>query len=223
MGSHQNSCTAVYKSWGNKLWFVAVHYVRKRSGWWSQPFHVKVCVLYVIKDTYTHTDMYTHTHILIQTHSQSHTQSHKHTRIPLSLSKKSMQIDREIEIISLYWVVQRSWFARVNALCNLSHKKSQKVVAATSRPIYRGRWQRMKKNMSSHHFWADQKIVSSWKKCIFWHPISWATIYCLLPGTFWLWAFKNALKVGTVNFANSLSLPSIVKKVHTGSKNSQGT
>ena len=145
MGSHQNSCTAVYKSWGNKLWFVAVHYVRKRSGWWSQPFHVKVCVLYVIKDTYTHTDMYTHTHILIQTHSQSHTQSHKHTCIPLSLSKKSMQIDREIEIISLYWAVQRSWFARVNALCNLSHKKSQKVIAATSRPIYRGRWQRMEK------------------------------------------------------------------------------
>ena len=24
-----------------------------------------------------------------------------------------------------YWAIQRSWFARVNALCNLSRKKSQ--------------------------------------------------------------------------------------------------
>ena len=28
-----------------------------------------------------------------------------------------------------YWAVQRSWFARVNALCNLSHKKSREVAA----------------------------------------------------------------------------------------------
>ena len=34
-----------------------------------------------------------------------------------------------------YWVVQQSWFAIVNALCNLSCKKSQKVIAATSGPI----------------------------------------------------------------------------------------
>ena len=27
----------------------------------------------------------------------------------------------------LYWAIQRSWFARVNALCNLSRKKSRKV------------------------------------------------------------------------------------------------
>ena len=29
----------------------------------------------------------------------------------------------------VYWVIQRSWFARVNALCNLSHKKSREVTA----------------------------------------------------------------------------------------------
>ena len=34
---------------------------------------------------------------------------------------------------------------------------------------------------------------------------------------------QNAFKVGTVKFANSLSLPSIVKKVCIGSKSSQGT
>ena len=36
-------------------------------------------------------------------------------------------------------------------------------------------------------------------------------------------ASKNAVKVGSVKFANSLSPPSIVKKVRTGSKSSQGT
>ena len=34
---------------------------------------------------------------------------------------------------------------------------------------------------------------------------------------------KNAFKAGSVKFANSLSPPSIVKKVRTGSKSSQGT
>ena len=29
----------------------------------------------------------------------------------------------------LYWAIQRSWFARVNALCNLSRKKSREVAA----------------------------------------------------------------------------------------------
>ena len=38
--------------------------------------------------------------------------------------------------------------------------------------------------------------------------------------TFWLRASKNAFKVGRVKFANSLSSPSIVKKVCTGSKSS---
>ena len=29
----------------------------------------------------------------------------------------------------IYWAIQRSWFARVNALCNLSRKKSLEVAA----------------------------------------------------------------------------------------------
>ena len=41
--------------------------------------------------------------------------------------------------------------------------------------------------------------------------------------TQWQWAFKNALEIGTVNFTNSLSPPSILKNVHTESKNSQRT
>ena len=60
-------------------------------------------------------------------------------------------------------------------------------------------------------------------KNVFGHPIARATSYCLLPDTFWLWASKNAFKVSSVKFPNSLSLPSIVKKVITGSKSSQGT
>ena len=53
--------------------------------------------------------------------------------------------------------------------------------------------------------------------------ISRATICCLLPDACWLQASKNAFKVGSVKFANSPSLPFIVKKVCTGSKSSQGT
>ena len=55
------------------------------------------------------------------------------------------------------------------------------------------------------------------------HPIARATSYCLLSDTFCLRASKNVFKVGSVKFANSLSLPSIVKKVRTGSKSIQGT
>ena len=29
----------------------------------------------------------------------------------------------------VYWAIRRSWFARVNALCNLSRKKSREVAA----------------------------------------------------------------------------------------------
>ena len=66
----------------------------------------------------------------------------------------------------------------------------------------------------------DREFV---EKMHFGHPIAWATSYCLLPDTLWLQASKNAFKVGSVKFANSLSPPSIVKKVRTGSKSSQGT
>ena len=31
--------------------------------------------------------------------------------------------------IAKYWAIQRSWFARVNAFCNLSRKKSREVAA----------------------------------------------------------------------------------------------
>ena len=154
-----------------------------------------------------------------------------------------------------YWAIQWSWFAQVNALCNLSHKKSQEVAASLpgwflsrlcftlritmevepriakqykfhhccSCKKYWGNGMEGGKKMSLHCFWADQKIASSWIKCILGHPVAWATSYCLLPGIFWLRASKNAFKVGSVKFANSLSAPSIVKKVHPRSKSSQGT
>ena len=32
-------------------------------------------------------------------------------------------------LMDVYWVIQRSWFARVNALCNLSCKKLREVAA----------------------------------------------------------------------------------------------
>ena len=72
-------------------------------------------------------------------------------------------------------------------------------------------------------FLADHKIASLWKKCILGHPIARATSYCLLPDTFLQGASKNAFKVGSVKFANSVLPPSIVKKVRIGSKSSQGT
>ena len=72
-------------------------------------------------------------------------------------------------------------------------------------------------------FLDDQKIMSLWEKCVLGNPIAGATSYCLLPDTFWLRASTNAFKVCSVKFTNSLSPPSIVKKVCTGSKSSQGT
>ena len=70
----------------------------------------------------------------------------------------------------------------------------------------------------------DCKFVEKKKtKCVLGHPIARATSYCLLPDKLRVQASKNAFKVGSVKFANSLSLPSIVKKVRTGSKSSQGT
>ena len=153
------------------------------------------------------------------------------------------------------WVVQWSWFAWVNVLCNFSCKKSREVAASLlgrflsrrcfmlcitmevepriakqykshhccSCKNYRGKGMEGEKKVSLPRFLADQKITISWKKCVLGHPIAQATSYCLLPDTFWLWASKYAFKVGSVKFTNSLSLPSIVKKVCTGSKSSQGT
>ena len=78
------------------------------------------------------------------------------------------------------------------------------------------------KKVFLRRFLADQKIASSWEKCVLGHPKARATSYCLLPDTFSLRASKNVFKVGRVKFANTLSPPSIVKKVRTGSKSSQG-
>ena len=61
------------------------------------------------------------------------------------------------------------------------------------------------------------------EKIVLGHPIAQAPRYCLLPDTFWLQVSKNAFKVGSVKFVNSVSPPSIVKKARTRSKSSQGT
>ena len=76
--------------------------------------------------------------------------------------------------------------------------------------------------LSFSFFWPeDREFVK--KKCVLGHPIARATSYCLLPDTFWLRASKSVFKAGCVKLANSMSPPSIVKKVRTGSKSSQGT
>ena len=72
-------------------------------------------------------------------------------------------------------------------------------------------------------FWLPRWSRVRRKKSVLGHPIARATNYFLFPNTLWLWASKNAFKVGSVKFANSLPPPSIVKKVCTGSKSSQGT
>ena len=151
-----------------------------------------------------------------------------------------------------YWAAQWSWFAWVNALWDLSKKKLREVAAslpgrflsrrcftlwklnlelrsstnatavAVAKITQEWGW-RVEKKCLLCHFLADQKIVNSWKKYVLGHPMARATSYCLLPDTFWLKASKNVFKVGSVKFANSLSPPSIVKKVCTGSKGNQGT
>ena len=74
--------------------------------------------------------------------------------------------------------------------------------------------------MSLRRFLADQKIASSGvEKKKFWGTSN----KLLLVARHILCASKNAFKVGSVKFANSLSPLSIVKKVRTGSKSSQGT
>ena len=156
---------------------------------------------------------------------------------------------------SVYWAVQWSRFARVNALCNLSRKKSREVAVSLpgrflsrrcfmlcitmevepriakqykchhycSCKNYRGKGMEVEKKVSLRRFWLTRRPASSWKKWVLGHPIARVTSYCLLPDTFWLRASKNAFKVGSVKFANSLSPPSTLKKVRTGSKSSQRT
>ena len=155
--------------------------------------------------------------------------------------------------MSHYWVVWWSWFTWVNAICNLLRKKSWEVTASLlGRFLSRCCFTlcitmevepRIAKKYKCHHcyscknyrdkggetclcvvFWLTRRSrVRAGRECVWGHPIAQATSYCLLPDTLWLGASKNAFTAGTVNLANLLSLPSIVKKIRTGSKNSQGT
>ena len=149
---------------------------------------------------------------------------------------------------SLYWVVHWSWCARVNAVC----KSFTQDVAASLPGWFLSRCcfmlcitmeiePRIAKQYKCHPVavvkitrergWRVDKKFFGWpedrefveKICVLGHPIARATSYCLLPDTFWLQASKNVFKVGSVKLANSLSPPSIVKKVCTGSKSSQET
>ena len=139
----------------------------------------------------------------------------------------------------------------MNALCNLLRKKSLEVAVSLpgqflsrrcftlclttevepriakqykcqhccSRKNYWGKGMEGGKKCLCVVFWLTRR----WKKCVLGHPIAWARSYCLLPDIFWLRASKNDFKVGSVKFANSLSLLSIVKKVpFTGSKAAKG-
>ena len=77
------------------------------------------------------------------------------------------------------------------------------------------------KKVSLHCVLANQKIAILWKKCVLGHEEQ--VIACCLTHYDYGPPKKNAFKVGSVKFANSLSPPSIVKKVRTGSKSNQGT
>ena len=149
-----------------------------------------------------------------------------------------------------YWAIQRRWFARVNALCNLSRKKLWEVAAHSRADFWVGvasccvsQWRFSLELWSSTNantvsvakitVERERRVEKSasffgwpWvhiKKIVLGHPIARATSYCLFPDTLCLQASKNAFEVGSVKFANSLSPPSIVKKVRTGSKSSRGT
>ena len=150
----------------------------------------------------------------------------------------------------VHWAVQLSWFAWMNALCNLLRKKSREVAASLpgqflSRHCFTLHITmevepRTAKQYKCHHccscknYWGKGMegavvvflcvvfwLTSRWKKCVLGHPTAWATSYCLLPDTFWLWASKNDFKAGGVKFTNSLH--STVKKVpFTRSKAAKG-
>ena len=115
-----------------------------------------------------------------------------------------------------YWAVQWSWFAWVNALCNLSRKKLQEVTASLpGRSLSRRCFTlcitmevepRIAKQHKCHHccscknYWGKgmeggKKVslshFSADQKIVLGHPIARATGYCLLPDTFWLQASKN--------------------------------
>ena len=157
-------------------------------------------------------------------------------------------------ILAMYWAVQWSWFARENALCNLSRKTSREVAASLlgrflsrrcftlritmevepriakqykfqyccSCKNYRGKGTEVEK-VSLRRFLDDQKIAISWKKMRFGTSCSMSNKLLLVARHILTTGLQKCLKVGSVKFANSLSPPSIVKTIRTGSKGSQGT
>ena len=51
------------------------------------------------------------------------------TQIEVHGLRTALGLPRSASDSLVYWAIQRSWFARVNELCNLSRKKSQEVAA----------------------------------------------------------------------------------------------
>ena len=149
------------------------------------------------------TSMHAHTYTHVHSHASTHGNTYAHTHT------------RYCQYTCKYWAVQWSWFAWVNALCNLSCKKSWEVTASLPGQFLSRHClmlcitmqvePRIVKQYKCHHccscknywrkgmeggkkclcivFWGDQKIASSWKKCVLGHPIAWATSHCLLPDT----------------------------------------
>ena len=155
-----------------------------------------------------------------------------------------------------YWAVQWSWFARVNALCNLSRKKSREVAASNPGRIRSRRCvtlcitmeleRRIAKQYKCHHCCSCKnyrgKGMEGGKQSVFASFLGWpedrdfvetmhfgasystsSKLLLVARHTLMTTGLQNAFKAGSVKFANSLSPPSIVKKVRTGSKSSQGT
>ena len=140
----------------------------------------------------------------------------------------------------------------MNALCNLSRKKSREVAASLpgrflSRNCFTLCITIELRSSTNASIVAVAKITRDWgwrvgNMClcvVFWLTrrsrvrgekmclgASYSTsnkLFACCQTHSVLRACKNVFKVGRVKFANSLSPPSIVKKVRTGSKSSQGT
>ena len=77
--------------------------------------------------------------------------------------------------------------------------------------------------VSLRRFLADQKIANLWGKMRFGASYGMSNKLLLVARHILTTDLQNVFKVGSVKFANSLSPPSIAKKVRTGSKSSQGT
>ena len=153
--------------------------------------------------------MYRQRNLLDQVHSFSrllHTNMAKLVIISVSSTQR-------------YRAVQWSWFARVNALCNLSRKKSREVAASLpgrlpSRHCFTlcitMEVELELRNSTNASTVAVAKISRGrgWRvgkkayyfgwpdhefveKCILGHLIARATSYCLLPDTLWLRASKK--------------------------------